>query len=143
MNSTNNRRSEKKSEMRIKQVNVGHIHFIDIIDHPQVYTWVKYLIANEIKKFNRLFCDNNELRLDKLIGKSLSNVPKTFNSSWGNCWRLYSNHLTWLIFSGTEGTIFLVETSLTQEEFQQEVNIGIAIINFLNSFKDKLCNSEI
>lgn len=143
MKSTINTKTEKRSEMRIKQVNVGHINFIDIVDHPQIYNWMKYLCRRDAKTFNRLFCDNNELRLQKLIGKNLPDVPKTFNPGWGNCWRLYSHHLTWLIFSGTEGTIFLVETSLTQEEFQLEVNIGIAIINFLEEFKNKLCNSEI
>lgn len=141
---SNNSKTTNKDSFGVKQVNVGHINFIDIIDHPHVHNWVKYLYSKEIKMFNRLFCADNSVRFKKLMGENIPNLQKTFNPDWGKCWRLHANHLNWLIFTGgKEGTIFLVETSLTQEEFQQESNIGIAMIKFLEEFKNKLCNNEV
>ena len=132
----------RKTSASEKQVKVGRINFIDIIDHPQVNHWMKFLNSTEIKQFSRLFCDNNADRFYKLFGENIPVIPKNFNPEWGKLWQVYKNHITWLIFTGNEGTIFLVETSLTQEEFQQESSIGLGIIKFLEALKEKLCCNE-
>lgn len=132
---------EKRSELNIKQVDLGSIQFIDIIEHPNVNAWMEHLMETSHKEFIRLFCEDNSLRFEKLLGESLPNLPKKFNPDWGSCWKVYQSHLTWLIFTGKEGSIFLVETSLTQEEFRRESNIGIALIQFLELLKEKtVCN---
>lgn len=135
------RKQESQSDIRTKQINVGRIIFIDIIDHPSVSAWMEHLIDNSYKEFVRVFCENNEERFDKLFGESLPNIPSSFDPNWGKCWKVHQNHLTWLVFTGKMGTIFLVETSLTQKEFKFESNIGLSIVKFLEILKEKLsCN---
>lgn len=136
-------KKETNSEMAVRQVNVGQINFIDIFNHPSVNLWMEHLNSTSFKQFVRLFCDNNGDRFLKLVGDPLPFIPKNINNNWGKCWKVNKEHLNWLICSGNEGTIFLVETSLTPEEFKAEAKIGIAIIKFLDFLKDKLCNNEI
>lgn len=133
---------ETRGIIKSKSINIGSINFIDVIEHPSVNVWAEQLISNSQDEFIRLFCDNNIERLMKLIGEHLPEIPRSLNKNWGKCWKIHKNHLTWLVFSGNEGTIFLVETSLTQDEFKREASTGMAIVKFLNYLLEKLCCNE-
>lgn len=103
-------------------------NFIDISEHPNCWYWMKETSRQDTDGFSRLIGDNSS-RFHRLFGKP--NWKSNIKEGWTEGWAISEAGLNWAILTGSKGTIFKINLSISEEEFKTNNKIGLGITNYL------------
>lgn len=108
--------------------------YIEITEHPRVLSWFSELAKSSFDQFNALVGDNSKA-LERVLGKPARNSNPEFNRFWFYAYR----GLQFKIVNGEKsGTVFLVKSITTEDDFKTNNLLGMTIIEFLNEISPKI-----
>ena len=110
-------------------------HQIDVVDHPQVYMWMKDTARKDPEGFLRLV-GPNEKEFTILFG-----APQWQNNGskgWTHGWSVHESNLNWLILTGPQGTYFRLRLPVSGETYLNDPKIGVGVTQYLNYLLKKI-----
>jgi len=113
-------------------------HYIDVIDHPSVWLWMKETSKKDPEGFLVLTGPNSR-RFQKIFGKYDWHTSDN-SKDWEYGWSVYENSMHWLILTGPSGTFFRIKTPVTGENYLADPRVGVGIIQYLQVLMRKINN---
>lgn len=108
---------------------------VDVADHPMAARWLKETALNDPEGYLRLVRPNTR-RLTVLYGAPT--WKSDGKAGWDVAWTRLEEGLSWVILTGSGGTVFRLRVPSDGNDHLTDPRVGIGITRFLQSLLDRV-----